>query len=65
MKKFKFIFILLIICISLFSCGNINEKDKREIKENIEQIDADKTDNTDAIKSAEDFFSDTLSKDNI
>lgn len=60
MKKFKFLFILLIMCFCLYSCGNINEKDKREIKENIEQIDADTTENADAIKSAEDFFSDTL-----
>ena len=52
------------LCLCLSNCGNINDRDKSEIKENIQQIDAD-TANASAIKSAEEFFSDTLNIDSL
>ncbi len=64
MKKFIFSMIFLTLCLLLCNCGNISDKDKSEIKENIQQIDAD-TANASAIKSAEEFFSDTLNIDSL
>ena len=52
------------LCLCLSNCGNINDRDKSEIKENMQQIDAD-TANANAIKSAEEFFSDTLKSDSL
>jgi hypothetical protein len=56
--------IFLILCLLLCNCGNISDKDKSEIKENIQQIDTD-TANASAIKSAEEFFSDSLNNDSL
>jgi len=64
MKKFVFSMIFLILCLLLCNCGNISDKDKSEIKENIQQIDADTVDAR-VIKSAEEFFSDTLNIDSL
>ena len=64
MKKFVFSMIFLILCLLLCNCGNISDKDKSEIKENIQQIDADTVDAR-VIKSAEEFFSDTLNNDSL
>lgn len=64
MKKFIFSMIFLILCLLLCNCGNISDRDKSEITENIQQIDADTT-NASAIKSAEEFFSDTLNNDSL
>lgn len=64
MKKFIFSIIFLVLCLCLSNCGNINDRDKSEIKENMQQIDADTT-NANAIKSAEEFFSDTIKSDSL
>ncbi|MDD3630867.1 MAG: hypothetical protein PHF55_07600 [Bacteroidales bacterium] len=64
MKKFVFSIICLILSLLLCSCGNISDKDKSEIKDNIKQMDAD-TANASAIKSAEEFFSDSLNIDSL
>jgi len=65
MKK-RVYFISICIILLFANCGKINKKDKKEIKESVEQMNTDTIDSKLIFESAENFFSsDTLLDDSF